>query len=78
MTVELPKFVTHEFLREIFASNYGDENLSVKSFRAEWATKKGDNYASEMYRVHVEIESNGEVKSRPILLKVIMKKFRVG
>lgn len=74
MTVELPPFVTNSFLQHIFEKNFADgKSLQVKSFWGEWATKKGDNYASEMYRVHVEYEIDGANVSKPVLLKVCLK-----
>jgi Ecdysteroid kinase-like family len=69
MSVELPKFVTNLFLQKIFVKNFG-ENLVVKDFWGEWATNKGDNYASEMYRIHVDYELNGTSRNKPVLLKV--------
>jgi hypothetical protein len=72
MTVELPSFVSNSFLREVFAKNFSfNESLEIKSFWGEWATKKGDNYASEMYRLHVDYEIDGVNLYKPVLLKVI-------
>ena len=72
MTVKLPNFFSKLLLQEIFDKNFGEnENLVVKSFWGEWATKKGDNYASEMYRVHVSYEIDGVNTCKPVLLKVI-------
>lgn len=71
MTFQLPNFVTNSFLQDIFIKNYsGGKSLMVKSFWGEWATKKGDNYASDMYRIHVDYEIDGVAKTRPVLLKV--------
>lgn len=70
MAVELPDFVTSSFLQAIFIKYLDDADLTLKSFWGEWATKKGDNYASEMYRIHVEYELRGVVKKKPVLLKV--------
>lgn len=72
MTVDLPKFVSVSYLQEIFRKNYG-ENLTVSSFWGEWATKKGDNYASDMYRIHVDYELDGVKTKRPVLLKVNLR-----
>lgn len=69
MTVELPKFVSNSYLQEIFRKNFG-ENVIVNSFWGEWGTKKGDNYASDMYRVHVDYELNGVNTKKSVLLKV--------
>lgn len=73
MSVELPSFVTRSFLQDIFIKYLDDADLTLISFWGEWATKKGDNYASEMYRIHVEYEVRGAVNKRPILLKVAIR-----
>lgn len=70
MSFQLPKFLSNSFLQEVFVKNYG-EGLIVNSFWGEWATKKGDNYASEMYRVHVSYKLNDIITETPVLLKVI-------
>jgi Ecdysteroid kinase-like family len=73
MRVELPNFVTNNFLNEVFEKHFGNrKSLKIESFWGEWATKKGDNYASEMYRVHVNYEIEGIIFSKPVLLKVIV------
>lgn len=71
MSVELPKFVTSSLLQETFRRNFSNDGLTITCFRGEWATKKGDNYASEMYRIHVDYEMNGVAFKSPVLLKVI-------
>jgi len=71
MSVQLPDFVTKSFLQQVFQRNFG-ETLIVKDYKGEWATKKGDNYASEMYRIYVNYEiDDGVTKTKPILLKVL-------
>lgn len=70
MTVELPSFLTRNFFEEIFTRNFRNECSTVAGFWGEWATKKGDNYASEMYRIHIDYELRWVKKTRPVLLKV--------
>lgn len=70
MPIELPNFVTRSFMQAILDKNYGNGTFKVEGFWGEWATKKGDNYASEMYRIHVKFESNGTTGTKPVLLKV--------
>lgn len=50
--------------------------MTITSFWGEWATKKGDNYASDMYRIHVDYDHNGVKKRRPVLLKVNLIEIR--
>lgn len=76
MSVELPKFVTNSFLHEILAENFGG-HLTIRDYWGEWATKKGDNYASEMYRINIDYEHNGVNKRKPFLLKVCQIKITV-
>ena len=71
MSIALPNFITDVYLQDILDKNSNESgNLEIKSFWGEWATKKGDNYASEMYRIHVNFEINDEIKTKSILLKV--------
>lgn len=70
MKAELPNFVTKSFLEEILRKKYLNKQLIVEDFWAEWATKKGDNYASDMYRVHVTYKDGKAFETKPVLLKV--------
>lgn len=70
--VELPIFITKSLIQEVYERNYAEgKKLVVITFWAEWATKKGDNYASEMYRIHVTYSVNDTIRNKAILLKVI-------
>ena len=69
MAVELPEFITLDFFQKIFEEKF-DKNLKVENFWGEFATKPGDNYASEMFRNTVEYELNDEKKRKAIILKV--------
>lgn len=70
-SIELPKFITMEFLQDLVQQYLKDETtLKITKFWGEWATKPGDNYASDMYRLHVDY-THGEVdKRKSVLLKV--------
>jgi hypothetical protein len=71
MSVQLPSFVTNSFLQEVFSKHFAvNKTLIVKHFHGEWATKKGDNYASDMYRIFVDFEVDGESARKSVLLKV--------
>lgn len=72
MAVELPEFVNLAFLQEIFEKNFAyGKHLKVENYWGEFATKPGDNYASEMYRITVDYELNDDRKRKPIILKVL-------
>ena len=72
--VVLPDFVNIEFLQRIFHENFGkDGEVKVKRFSVSFATVKGENYASEMYRLIVEWSLNSVVQEKPIILKVKLK-----
>ena len=50
------------------AEQHGSAEIKIVDFNVEAATKKGDNYASEMYRADLEYEKDGKlVKCRRIL-----------
>jgi hypothetical protein len=70
--IELPDFITIGFLQTIFEKNFctGSGHLRVENYWGEFATKKGDNYASVMYRINVDYELNDVKRRKPIILKV--------
>lgn len=67
--VQLPNFVTKEKLQEILRHNFNAE-IVVNNFSGEWGTNKGDNYASEMYRIRINYTESQKNKTKCILLKV--------
>ena len=76
MALKLPNFVTKEFLQNIFSKNFdGSGYVKVEHFWGEWATKRGDNYASEMYRINVDYEINETKRRKPIILKVLKIRY---
>lgn len=71
MAVELPEFITIDFFQKIFEKNFANgKELFVLNFWGEMATKPGDNYASEMYRVTVDYEVESEKIRKAVILKV--------
>lgn len=82
MSVELPKFITREFLQNLVRKYLKDETtLTIDNFWGDWATKRGENYASDMYRLHVDYTHKGASKRKSVLLKVryflVILEFRV-
>lgn len=70
MAVELPEFITLDFFQKIFEENFaGDKKLKVENFWGEFATKPGDNYASEMFRITVDYVLNDEKIRKAVILK---------
>lgn len=70
--VELPVFITKSFIQDVYERNYAKGGtLLVIKFWGEWGTKKGDNYASEMYRIHVTYSVDNIIENKAFLLKVI-------
>lgn len=71
MAVELPSFVDTSFLQTIFERNFaGNGHLKVEAFWGEFATKPGQNYSSNMYRINVDYELNDMKRRKSIILKV--------
>lgn len=69
MAVELPEFLNLEFFQNIFEKVYS-EKLTVDNFWGEFATKPGDNYASEMYRITVDYSLGNKKTRKAVILKV--------
>lgn len=71
MSVELPKFITREFLQNLVMKYLKDETtLTIDNFCGDFATKRGENYASDMYRLHVDYTHKGVSMRKSVLLKV--------
>ena len=69
--VELPVFITKSLIQDVYQKNYAEGGtLLVMKYWAEWGTKKGDNFASEMYRIHVTYIVNDIIRNKAFLLKV--------
>lgn len=75
--VELPVFITKSLIQDVYERNYAEgRTLLVIKFWAEWGTKKGDNYASEMYRIHVTYSIDDVIGNKAFLLKVMSIKIK--
>lgn len=67
-------WLTHEFLENTLTGTPETDFARLLSYNVTLATKKGDNYASEMYRVVVQYETaTKERTQRNIIMKVIMR-----
>uniref|UniRef100_A0A1Q3FNC1 Putative ecdysteroid kinase n=1 Tax=Culex tarsalis TaxID=7177 RepID=A0A1Q3FNC1_CULTA len=66
-------WITNELLENILLAEDGSKECRYKvvGHKTEAATKKGDNYASEMYRVEIEYAMDGKLYSCTKILKVI-------
>ncbi|XP_070493318.1 uncharacterized protein [Chironomus tepperi] len=72
MALKLPEFITLDFLQGIFTKHFnGSGYVKVEHFWGEFATKPGDNYASDMYRINVDYEYSECKRRKPIILKVM-------
>ncbi|GLH00629.1 Uncharacterized protein GBIM_06954 [Gryllus bimaculatus] len=72
----LPDWLTTAFLQEALAGATGEGEsgaLRVKDFHAENAVGKGDNYASLMLRVHVDVVETTAQGERPSQRSLIVK-----
>uniref|UniRef100_A0A1Y9H2E7 CHK domain-containing protein n=1 Tax=Anopheles dirus TaxID=7168 RepID=A0A1Y9H2E7_9DIPT len=64
------EWIDGDLLTSILTERYGSELKRVVSYEVAFATKKGDNYASEMYRVKVQLDI-GEHVNKSLILKVM-------
>lgn len=67
-------WIDTDVLLGILQAEQGSEQREIKivSFKVEPATKKGDNYASEMYRASIEYDQDGRRTKCKRILKVFM------
>jgi Ecdysteroid kinase-like family len=75
MAVELPEFLNLEFFQNVFEKVYS-EKLTVDNFWGEFATKPGDNYASDMYRITVDYTLGNKKNRKAVILKVNTKIYQ--
>lgn len=50
---DAPKWLNKEFLEKHLRKYFGLQQLTIDNFEVKPATAKGDNYASDLYRVKV-------------------------
>lgn len=62
--------INKEFLK-VALQNYGKgSNLEILNFALSHATAKGDNFASEMYRVKVDLSKDGKKETKSFIVKI--------
>ncbi|XP_041763726.1 uncharacterized protein LOC121589126 [Anopheles merus] len=64
------KWMNNDLLTGLLSEQHGTSFKRLIAYDVSFATKKGDNYASEMYRVSVQYDIGNIVKKR-IILKVM-------
>ncbi|KAJ9582748.1 hypothetical protein L9F63_022893 [Diploptera punctata] len=65
-----PPWINDKFLETAFQSGE-DNNLIVRCKYIKPATASGDNYLSQMYRVHVQITRRGKQEDKSIIVKTV-------
>lgn len=68
--IAIPKWLDQHFLLKHLRKYYSDPKLAIQSFLVKSATAKGENYASSIYRVSVQM-ADGEKTNRN--LNIILK-----
>uniref|UniRef100_A0A182QVK9 CHK kinase-like domain-containing protein n=1 Tax=Anopheles farauti TaxID=69004 RepID=A0A182QVK9_9DIPT len=64
------EWINGDLLMNILARQFGSNLKRVISYEVNFATKKGDNYASEMYRVKVQLDIGVPI-AKSVILKVM-------
>lgn len=65
--VSAPKWLDKKFLEKCVQTSSNNCHIEVNEFTVEPATKAGDNYGSEMYRVEIVFtELANENEQRPV------------
>lgn len=57
----VPNWLTIEFVEKHLQNHYSNDQIKVTKWTVELATAKGENFASELYRVKVNFGSNTAV-----------------
>lgn len=74
-STDLPKWLDQHFLLKHLQKYYSDSKLTIQRFSIKSATAKGENYASSIYRVTVQM-SDGQKTNRN--LNIIIKTALTG
>lgn len=64
----VPDWLDKEFVQKVLSQKHGT-SVSIDSFTVDSATQKGDNFASEMFRIIVSYSVNGEGRVKNLILK---------
>ncbi|CAG2055219.1 unnamed protein product [Timema podura] len=67
--VSQPEWLTAEFLQELIRREDHDPNISVILTDVNFATSKGDNYLSVIYRVDIECTSRDKTQTSTLIVK---------
>lgn len=67
---KVPGWLDDSYLLRVLQSDFGTaEGIAVIKSHVESATNKGDNYASEMFRITLDFVRNGNQQQKQIILK---------
>lgn len=69
----VPEWLNNAFLLKHLRNYYDDEKLTIQHFQVNSATAKGENYASSIYRVTIELtDGHQNTKSLNLILKTAL------
>ena len=70
----LPDHLTAELLENALRNVLSVNDVKVLDFKAQFATKGGDNYTSDIFRVHVDyqVQKNGTVNKISLIIKYML------
>lgn len=74
-SIDTPKWLDQNFLLKHLRKYYSDPKITIQSFSIKSATAKGENYASSIYRVSVQM-ADGQKTNRN--LSIIIKTALTG
>lgn len=68
---KVPEWMTECYFLKVLQSDctLSGHQIRLIRYKVEFATNKGDNYASEMFRIFLEFTRNGEAEEKRIILK---------
>ncbi|XP_062716559.1 uncharacterized protein LOC134291987 [Aedes albopictus] len=71
---EIPSWMTKEYFSDVVAQKLGiaESEVQISALDVKPATESGDNFASKLYRVAVEVScSDGSSKKVPLIVKAL-------
>lgn len=70
-TVEIPIWITSDYLKKMLQSFYGENSITVKNFDIAAGSAVGDNYIGQVLRIQVEYIRKNKNKKRSIIAKAL-------
>ncbi|XP_075158017.1 uncharacterized protein LOC142231287 [Haematobia irritans] len=71
--ISIPEYLNVDFFTKTLEEGLREIQIVIRELDFQWGTKPGDNYCSNVYRVLVTYDNNGQVPEKNAKLHLIVK-----